>query len=143
MKSVIDASTALKWVLNESDSDKANRLRDDFRNGIQGLLAPDVFQIEVAHALTKAERRGFVADAEACWLDVMSTAPQLHPLPPLMRRAMKPKLQGASAMQSCGGVQTQVPGFSCGVSDCYYSRVQATPAWAAVNVPGAAAARSR
>lgn len=89
MRYVIDASTALKWVLSEPDSDKANRFRDEVRHGVHELIAPDVFSVEIAHALTRAERRGLISDAEACWLDVMSTAPQLHLLAPLVRRAIQ------------------------------------------------------
>jgi hypothetical protein len=43
MKYILDASVAFKWEVFEADSDKANRLRDDFRNGIHELLAPDFF----------------------------------------------------------------------------------------------------
>ena len=31
---ILDASVGLKWVLNESDSDKARRLRKDFRSPV-------------------------------------------------------------------------------------------------------------
>jgi hypothetical protein len=48
--------------LPEQDSDKANRLRDDFRNGVHELLAPDVLPIEVAHALTRASKWRSFAD---------------------------------------------------------------------------------
>jgi hypothetical protein len=40
---IIDSSVALKWVLPETDSGKAIRLRDDYSNGIEALLAPDIF----------------------------------------------------------------------------------------------------
>src|SRR5437870_2281297 len=46
MKYVLDSSVALRWVLPEPDSDKADRLRDDFRNATHELLAPDVFPVE-------------------------------------------------------------------------------------------------
>jgi predicted nucleic acid-binding protein len=45
MKYVIDSSVAFKWVVPESDSDKADRLRDAFRNAVHELLAPDVFSV--------------------------------------------------------------------------------------------------
>jgi len=38
MRYVIDSSVAFKWVVREVDSDKADRLRDDFRNAIHDLL---------------------------------------------------------------------------------------------------------
>ncbi len=55
---VLDSSVALKWVLPESDSPKALQLCDDFRTGAHTLLAPDIFPVEVGHALTRAERQG-------------------------------------------------------------------------------------
>ena len=33
MKYVLDASVAFKWAVPETDSDKANRLREDYRQG--------------------------------------------------------------------------------------------------------------
>jgi len=57
MKYVIDSSVALKWVLPEPDSAKAIQLRNDFHHAVHELLAPDVFPIEIGHALTKAERQ--------------------------------------------------------------------------------------
>jgi hypothetical protein len=57
MRYVLDASVALKWVMPEVDSPIAVRLRDEFLNGMHELFAPDIYPVEVAHALTKAERR--------------------------------------------------------------------------------------
>ncbi len=90
MKYVLDASVALKWVLPEPDSDKASLLREDCRNGIHEFIAPDTFSVEVAHALTRAERRGIInkGDAEALLADVLMTAPQLHSYLSLLRRAV-------------------------------------------------------
>jgi hypothetical protein len=39
VKYVLDSSVALKWALPESDSGKAIRLRDEYRNGIHALLS--------------------------------------------------------------------------------------------------------
>ena len=60
MNYVLDASVALKWVLPEADSDKARRLRDDSRNRVRSLLVPDFFPVEIAHALTRAERKKII-----------------------------------------------------------------------------------
>src|SRR5207245_11182799 len=38
MKYVLDSSVAVKWVLPEVDSDKADLLRVDFQNGIHELV---------------------------------------------------------------------------------------------------------
>jgi predicted nucleic acid-binding protein len=90
MKYVLDANVALKWVLAEPDSPKAKQLRDDFRKAVHELLAPDVFQAEVAHALTRAERQGRIAVGQAgiLWADVLSTSPRLEQSGPLVPRAI-------------------------------------------------------
>jgi hypothetical protein len=38
MKYALNSSVGFKWVAPEVDSDKALRLRDDFRNGVHELL---------------------------------------------------------------------------------------------------------
>ena len=64
MRYVLDSNVALNWVLRGSDTDKARRLRDDWQQGIYELIAPDVFPIEVAHALARSERRGIITAAQ-------------------------------------------------------------------------------
>ena len=89
MKYVLDSSVGFKWVVVEIHTDKARLLRDDFCNGVHELLSPDVFPIEIAHALTKAERQGRVTPPQGgiLWTDVMKTAPLLSPAIPLVPRA--------------------------------------------------------
>lgn len=89
MKYVLDASVALKWVLPEPDSAKAVALRDDFRNQIHELLAPDIFPVEITHALTRTERQGRIAIGESGQhlADILTTLPDLHPPLPLLPRA--------------------------------------------------------
>jgi predicted nucleic acid-binding protein len=91
MRYVLDSSVALKWVLAEPDSPKAKQLRDDFRNHIHELLSPDIFQVEIAHALTRAERQGRIAPPQAgiLWADIMSIPPRLEPSGPLIPRAIQ------------------------------------------------------
>lgn len=91
MKYVLDSSVALKWVLAEPDSPKAKQLRDDFRNRIHELLAPDIFQVEIAHALTRAERQGRIVPPQAgiFWADIMSIPPRLESAGPLIPRAIQ------------------------------------------------------
>ena len=90
MKYVLDSNISLKWVLNEADSDKARRLRVEYQNQVHELLAPDVFPVEVAHGLAKAERRGILShgDADRLLTNVLSTPPQLHSYLPLLKRAL-------------------------------------------------------
>lgn len=89
MKYVLDANVALKWVLAEPDSAKANTLRQEFRNRIHELLAPDIFPVEIAHGLTRAERRQIIKPprGKALLVDVLATSPQLHRYPALLDRA--------------------------------------------------------
>jgi predicted nucleic acid-binding protein len=90
MKYVLDASVALKWVLKEPDSDRACRLRDEFKQQVHKLLAPDSFLPEVGHALTRAERKGLIQApmAAAFFADIISTPPEFHSLIPLMPKAI-------------------------------------------------------
>jgi predicted nucleic acid-binding protein len=91
MKYVLDASVALKWVLKEPDSDKARALRDEFRLQLHEFLAPESFLPEVGHALTRAQRRRLIQPpmASAFFADILSTAPELHSLIPLMPKAVE------------------------------------------------------
>ena len=90
MKYVIDASVALKWVLPEINSDKALRLRSNFQAAIHELLSPDIFSIEVANTLARAERNGVipVGDADVHLAGILSTSTPLHSYRPLLRRAL-------------------------------------------------------
>src|SRR5262245_48450648 len=90
MKYVLDSSVALKWVLSEADSAKAIRLRDEYKNGVHQLLAPDIFLPEIANALASAERQGRIKPGESAIFlhDIVRAAPALHPTPPLLLRAM-------------------------------------------------------
>jgi predicted nucleic acid-binding protein len=91
MRYVLDASVAIKWVLPEPDSAKAVALRDDSSKQIHLLLAPDVFPIEVAHALARAERRKIIQPPQGIQklTDVLGTLPQLHPYLILLPRAFE------------------------------------------------------
>jgi predicted nucleic acid-binding protein len=91
MRFVVDSSVALKWVLPETDTPRAVALRDDFRNGVHELVAPDIFAIEVAHALARAERRRIITPPEGTLklIDVLGTLPALHSYLPLLARAFE------------------------------------------------------
>ena len=66
------------------------RLRNAYRQKLHELLAPDIFPAEVAHSLTRAERRGILTPPEGArrLLLVLRTAPILHSYLPLVRRAV-------------------------------------------------------
>jgi predicted nucleic acid-binding protein len=103
MKYVLDANIALKWVLAEPDSAKARQLRDDFQAAFHDLLAPDVFEVEVAHALTRAERQRKIAVGQAAilWSDVMSTPPRLDRFGPIMPRAIDISSRSRQGVYDC------------------------------------------
>lgn len=89
MRYVLDASVAVKWVLTEADTPKALALRDEYGRGVHELIGPDLFPIEIAHALTRAERRGVIKPnlSTRLLLNVISTSPLLYPSSPLLIRA--------------------------------------------------------
>jgi len=91
MRLILDSNVALKIVLPEADSGFALRLIDDFHAGVHELLAPNVFYVEFAHALTRAERQGRVPANGAwyLWKTVMADCPQFFETLPLMQRAIE------------------------------------------------------
>jgi len=64
-------------------------LQDDFGNGIHELIAPDVFAIEIGHALTRAERqkRISVGYSKVLLADILRTAPRFYSSLPLLADA--------------------------------------------------------
>ncbi len=85
MKCVLDASVAIKWVIVEPDSNKATRLREDCRNAIHELIAPESFTIECAYSLTKKQRQRLLPRA-LLWDEIMMDTPVLDPILLLMDR---------------------------------------------------------
>jgi predicted nucleic acid-binding protein len=98
---ILDASIALKWVLIETDSDRARQLREDFRNGIREFLAPDIFAVECAHALTKGERRGLIVDPDFLYDEIMLDAPRFSASMPLMMRVISIARKARIAVYDC------------------------------------------
>jgi len=49
--SVLDASVVLKWFVDEENSDRALRLREEFFRGEREIVVPDLLLFEVANAL--------------------------------------------------------------------------------------------
>jgi predicted nucleic acid-binding protein len=83
---VVDASIAVKWVIPEVLSDKADRVRDSQDD----VLAPDLLLVEVANALWKktSAREISPREADAAFDLVRRSGIDLHPTGPLVRRAM-------------------------------------------------------
>jgi predicted nucleic acid-binding protein len=84
---VVDASIAVKWVIPEVLSDRADRLRA----GHDEMLAPDLLLVEVANALWKKTAGGEISPAEAdrAFDLVSESGIDLRPTPPLLGRAMR------------------------------------------------------
>jgi predicted nucleic acid-binding protein len=103
MKYVLDSNVAIKWVLTESDSPKALALRADYPSQIHELLAPDIFPVEAAHALTRAERRNIINQGQAAALLalVMMTCPRQYPYQPLLQRATAISSQARIGVYDC------------------------------------------
>lgn len=103
MKYVLDASIAVKWVLPEPDSPKALSLEAAYRNQVHELLAPDTFPVEVAHALTKAERRNLLLAGEAATRlsQVLAYPPFLHSYLPLLAKAVDMASQARIGVYDC------------------------------------------
>jgi predicted nucleic acid-binding protein len=85
----LDSCVAIKWLITEPDSAAALRVRNDFAAGRLDLIAPDVFPVEVAHSLTRAERRGRITPAEGLshFRTFAAALPFLHPSLTLLPRA--------------------------------------------------------
>ena len=103
MKLVLDASVAVKWVIPENDTPKALSLRNDLGNQVHEAIAPDTFPVEVAHALTRAERKGILQQREAIikLADVLTTALHLHHSIPLLARAVEISSQARIGVYDC------------------------------------------
>lgn len=103
MKFVLDSNVAIKWVLPEADTPQAIAIRDDFRRGVHELIAPDVLPVEVAHALTRAERRGVIpnSDSKAKLADVLFVGVTLHAYLSLLDRALEISSQARIGVYDC------------------------------------------
>jgi predicted nucleic acid-binding protein len=103
MRYVLDSNVALNWVLPETDDAKAIRIRDDFAHGTLDLISPDVFPIEVAHSLARAERRGEIRVGEGSQklADVFTYMPALHPYLALLPEAFAPASHARIGVYDC------------------------------------------
>jgi predicted nucleic acid-binding protein len=87
---VIDASIAIKWVVDESGSDKALALRRE------RILAPDLLIAECANVLWKKVRRGELAPPEAVFAARLIERADIHLHP--MRALIEPAERMAIAL---------------------------------------------
>ncbi len=91
MKLVLDACVAISMLVPEDESPAALALRAAYRSKIHDLIAPDSLPIEVAHALTRAERQGKIkpGTAEVLFADLLDPCPPLYPYFDYIDRAMR------------------------------------------------------
>lgn len=92
---VLDGSVAIKWVLPEPGSAVALALQDNVRNNVHEIIATDVFASEIAHVLTKAERKKIIPVGCALThiFDILRDDPTLHGFLPLLQRAVEISLK--------------------------------------------------
>ena len=103
MKLVLDSNVAVKWALPEADTPRAVRLLNQFRRGMHEVLAPDFYPLEVAHAITKAERRNVIQPPLGTRRlnGILRHPPILHPSLPLLPRAFQISSQARHGLYDC------------------------------------------
>jgi predicted nucleic acid-binding protein len=103
MRYVLDASVAHCWVIPRPLTPKALRLRDDYQNAVQELIAPSIFPFDSASGLTKAERQKIVpvGQARPMLADILRTRPVLYRSGPFLYRATDISSQTRSGLYDC------------------------------------------
>ncbi len=88
---VVDASLALKWVVEEPYSAEARTLLEDWRTRRRRLLAPTLFLYEVANALARRmQRRQFTLEqAKERLRFFLESGPLLRQIGALHARALE------------------------------------------------------
>ena len=96
MTLVIDASVALKWVIDEPGSEKADILLN------AAMIAPDLFQAEIGHVLTRHVRRTRLSaeQARSGFSEIMSRV-ALLPMRALGEVALEISLALRHSMHDC------------------------------------------
>ena len=88
---VVDASLAVKWLVEEEGSGTAAALAQFWRNEGTKLVAPPLMAIEVANALHRRVVRGelSVADAGRLLENLLTSGIELRENPALLRRTLE------------------------------------------------------
>jgi len=92
---VVDASVGFKWLVTETNSDKALSLYGD------NLIAPDIFPTEVTNALQAAEWGNRIKDAQLYLGELMLYLPTLHNSTLLLPRALEIASQARRSIYDC------------------------------------------
>lgn len=103
MRYVLDSAIALRWILPEEDAAQAVALRQKLWSGRDELFAPDVFPVEVAHSLTRAERqqRIPIGQAKVFLAYILAAPPIFHASLPLLDRALEISSQHRIGVYDC------------------------------------------
>ncbi len=103
MKYVIDTSVDIKTYVQEPDSAKAVRLRNEYHQGIHQLIAPDIFPTEMCNVLMILERSGKIkpGDADIFFKQCLSQLPPLFAAVPLLPRALEIAKQFQQTVYDC------------------------------------------
>ncbi len=90
MTVVVDASVALRWVIEEDGTDEALALWDRWQAAGERLIAPPIFRAEVANTLRQFVRRSVVTASEADdLLDTLLEIVAMEEPPSLYARALR------------------------------------------------------
>jgi predicted nucleic acid-binding protein len=94
---VVDASVALKWVLDEPESEAAAALRD------HELIAPALWLAEAANALWRHARIGDISgDKAAAFFSELLKAPVASlPIEPYLERALELAMEIGHPVYDC------------------------------------------
>jgi predicted nucleic acid-binding protein len=103
MKYVVDASVAVGWGLASPHSLQACRLREDYKNRIHELVAPEAIVWETANAFIKAERQKKIGpgQAQSLFQDFLTTQPLLHGVRQSIHSALNLSLQTNAGLYDC------------------------------------------
>ncbi|MCK6438861.1 MAG: type II toxin-antitoxin system VapC family toxin [Planctomycetes bacterium] len=96
---VLDASIALKWFVDEADSDKARSLLE----GSADLLAPDTIELEVIAVLIRNRKAllSYGVTAEDAVEELAATGLRLFPFSLLVADAVKLAIAHHAAFYDC------------------------------------------
>jgi predicted nucleic acid-binding protein len=100
MNLIVDASVGAKYLIPETDTDKARALFMAWQGGQIDILAPEILPIEVASALWKRARRGLASAAEVTRLlaEFMRVGVPLVPLDELGQLALQLALRNGHSV---------------------------------------------
>jgi predicted nucleic acid-binding protein len=103
MNLIVDPSVAVKWLVNESDTDRAEALLDLCRVGKCVPLAPDILAVEVSSVLWRRVRQGSLQtrQAELLFAAFNRIRPVLVPLLDLCDRALRLALMYQHSVYDC------------------------------------------